>query len=475
MPTPPMTDAAHTDPGVARPRTIAIVGAGFSGAVTAVQLLRQAVVPLRVLLINESGRMARGLAYGTHSNAHVLNVPAGNMSALADDPEDFLRYCRWSDPQVQPQSFVPRRLYGAYLEALLCTAELAGEGDTGLERITGRVCALKLGAGGAALHLQDGRVLAADEVVLAFGHFSPRDPLPAQAIADAGGRYVRDPWKPGALDTIAPGDDVLLVGAGLTAVDVALALQRRPRSGRLLAISRRGLAPQSHRPSGAVPGVIDGAALARAMGGTLRGYVRTLHQALRAGAARGEDWRDLVGALRAHTPALWQRLSPSDKARFLRHVQPHWDVARHRCAPQAHDAFEALRAAGQLQSLAGRVTGVRVVHAGLEVDLQPRGGGPVQRRLVQAIVNCTGPSSDLRRSGSALIIQLQEAGQLWPDALGLGLHVDASYRVLGQDGHAVERLRYIGPLLKAGAWEATAVPELRQHALRLAGLLAAAA
>lgn len=471
MPTPSQTDGSPAT--AARTRTIAIVGGGFSGAVTAVQLMRLARSPLQVLLINESGRMARGLAYGTHSNAHVLNVPAGNMSALADDPDDFLRYCRWSDPQVQPQSFVPRRLYGAYLEALLSTAELAGEGDIGLSRVTGRVSAIERLADGLSLRLQDGRALVADEVVLAFGHFSPRDPLPAQALGEAAARYIGDPWRPGALDAIGADDDVLLIGAGLTAVDVALALARHAHRGRLLGISRRGLMPQSHRPAGAVPGVIDGLALATAMGGTLRRQVRVLRAELRQHIARDEDWRDVIGALRAHTPALWQRLSEGDRSRFLRHVQPHWDVARHRCAPQAHDRFEALRSTGQLQLMAARVGAVSAVPGGLEVSLRPRGGGPAQRRVVQAIVNCTGPTSDLRRSGSPLIAQLLAAGQLCPDALGLGAQVDPDYRVLDAAGQPVNHLRYIGPLLKAGAWEATAVPELRQHALRLARLLAA--
>ena len=457
-----------------RPHTIAIVGGGFSGAVTAVQLLRQARAPLRVVLINESGRMARGLAYGTHSNAHVLNVPAGNMSALADDPEDFLRYCRWSDPQVQPQSFVSRRLYGAYLEALLSTAELADDCDARLERITGRVSAIQMAADGAQVHLQDERILTVDEVVLAFGHFAPRDPLSEKSLAAAGSRYVSDPWRPGALDNISPGDDVLLIGAGLTAVDVALTLSRRQHSGKLLGISRRGLAPQSHRPSGAAPGVINGAALVAAMGNTLRSYVRTLRSELNRLLARGEDWRDLIGALRTHTPALWQRLSNADKARFLRHLQPHWDAARHRCAPQAHDIFSALQQDGQLRLMAARLTDVVIADDGLALMLKRRGAGSEQRLQVkvQAIVNCTGPTSDLRRCGSPLIGQLLDAGLLCPDPLSLGLLVDPDYRVLARDGRALDRLRYIGPLLKAGLWEATAVPELRHHALRLARMLA---
>ena len=53
-------------------RHIVVVGAGFSGALTAVNLLRHAGgEPLRVTLLNRSGRMARGLAYGTASPEHL--------------------------------------------------------------------------------------------------------------------------------------------------------------------------------------------------------------------------------------------------------------------------------------------------------------------------------------------------------------------------------------------------------------------
>lgn len=466
-----MTDFAAVRP----PRRIAIVGAGFSGAVTAIQLLRQAPPEgLQVVLINESGRMARGLAYGTHSSAHVLNVPAGNMSALADDADDFVRYCRWSDPRVEPGSFVSRRLYGAYLEALLSAAELQGEGGATLERIVGRVVGLhERGPGGRLeLLLEQGSSVLADHVVLAFGHFTPVDPLPAAAVAAAGGRYVRDPWRPGALRAIGPADAVLMVGAGLTAVDVALALHQRPRSGRLLSISRRGLLPQSHRRSGAAPGSIDAAALVAEMGASLRQQTRVLRRWVGEALARGEDWRDLIGALRPYTPGWWQRLSATDRGRFLRHLRAHWDVLRHRCAPQAHEAWQALRDQGLLSVQAARVRGVQARPEGLWVTLADRGGAHEQTLLVQHIVNCTGPSADLQRCPSPLVRELLETGRLCADPLGQGLMVDGHGAVLDRAGEASTRLSYIGPLLKARDWEATAVPELRVHAQKLARRLA---
>lgn len=471
-----MLDTMSAADTVAHVPTVVIVGAGFSGAVTAVQLLRQARGPLRVVLVNESGRMARGLAYGTGSAAHVLNVPAGNMSALADAPDDFLRYCHWSDPSVRPESFVPRRQYGAYLEALLAAAEAAGGAGSGLQRLVGRVVGIEPPAApGATARVQllapgasHPSVIEAAAVVLAFGHFAPINPAPAILGRLPPGRVVADPWKPHALDGISANDTVLLVGAGLTAVDVALSLAANGHTGRLLAISRRGLAPQSHRKTGVMPGVVDGATLAAQMGRTVRGAVRMLRKVVSERCERGEDWRDVVGALRAHTPALWQAWTHLERARFLRHVRPHWEVLRHRCAPSAHDAFCELVSHGRLALMGARLSGAEPVADGVRVTLRPRGSRQTEELHVQAIVNCTGPSSDVRRSGSALVESLLDRGLLHADGLGLGLLADARHRLLAADGQALPWLRYVGPLLKARDWEATAVPELRQHALILA-------
>lgn len=458
------------------PLRVAIVGAGFSGAATAVQLLRRPPPQgVRVVLVNESGRMARGLAYGTRSSEHILNVPAGNMSALADDPDDFLRYARGVDPGVAPGSFVPRSLYGAYLESLLSSAErqAGGGGAASLERVVGRVNGARLGGGGAptTLLLEDGASIEADKVVLAFGHFPPADPLPPADMAQAGDRYVRDPWRAGALGGIGPQDDVLLLGSGLTAVDVALALCGQGHRGRLLSVSRRGLQPQSHRSAGAAPGAWDAAPLVQAMGATLRQQVRALRRQVAQAMAVGEDWRDVIGALRPHTAALWQRLSPADKARFLRHLRAHWDALRHRCAPAAYETYRRLVDDGQLQVRAARVAGLRGDSSGLEVLLRPRGEG-LESVRVRYLVNCTGPSTDLRRCPSGLVRGLLDDGLLCADALGLGLEVGDDYAVRDRAGRPSATLFYIGPLLKARYWEATAVPELRVHARRLARLLA---
>ena len=101
-------------------RTIAIVGAGFCGTTVAVNLLRASPASVgRILLVERVERQIGGVAYSTTSGSHTLNVPAGRMSAFEDDPDDFLRFVRASDPSLTGGSFVPRRSYGEYLAARL--------------------------------------------------------------------------------------------------------------------------------------------------------------------------------------------------------------------------------------------------------------------------------------------------------------------------------------------------------------------
>jgi uncharacterized NAD(P)/FAD-binding protein YdhS len=57
------------------------------------------------------------------------------------------------------------------------------------------------------------------------------------------------------------------------------------------------------------------------------------------------------------------------------------------------------------------------------------------------------------------------------DALGLGIDVATDGRVITGSGASNAGLYYIGPWLRARDWESTAVPELREHAAKLAQML----
>src|SRR5689334_25025588 len=94
--------------------SVAIVGGGFSGTILAAQLARRGI---ESILIEGSGRAGKGVAYSTTEPAHLLNVRAEGMSALAGDPGHFAR--RFEAEGGEPRGFAQRRLFGRYLGELL--------------------------------------------------------------------------------------------------------------------------------------------------------------------------------------------------------------------------------------------------------------------------------------------------------------------------------------------------------------------
>ncbi len=454
--------------------TLAIVGAGYSGTICAVNVLRlhgaTAPQPLKIVLFERHSRHGRGLAYRTWDDNFVLNVPAGNMSALADDPTHFVRYCQGIDPAFNAGSFVSRRIYGDYLEATLEEAATASE--VVLERVQAEVTAVRRKDAGWTLACAEGEEFAASRVVLAFGHFAPQNPTPAPAAAfQSGPGYIGNPWDFAALDHIEDDAPVLLLGAAHTAIDVLFRLTNRSEARKIYLVSRRGLSLQAHRQHPQSPPVSGFPSFFAGLAPTVRNYFRALRQATRERVAQGGDWRDVVNSLRPHTADIWQRLPLAERRRFLRQVVAYWDIHRHRLAPVAHLRLTQMLKSGRVEALAGYVQGYAADAAGVTVALRERGSGKLRRIRVACVVNCTGPSYDIARMDAPLIAQLRDEGYLKQDALKLGFEVDADYGVIKADGQAAPGLFYLGPMLKARFWEAIAVPELRGHARRLAGLL----
>ncbi len=446
--------------------TIAVIGGGFSGTAVAAHLLRRGK-PARILLVNRYGPIGRGVAYRTRIEAHVLNVPAAGMSALPEEPDDFLRFARERDSSIGRGTFVSRRVYGEYLEHVLRSAEASAAGDAVLERVVGEVrnVVLESGTKGASVVFADGSRRQADFVVLALGNYSPANPAAEGSAFYASPRYVRDPWIRGSLDAIREGESVLMLGTGLTMMDIALDLASRGVGLPLKAVSRHGLLPQPHveptgAPAGAAlpPGLEDGPPTAS----------RVLSAVRRHAADRGRDWREVVESLRPLTPALWRRLDEAERGRFLRHVRPFWDVHRHRAAPATAAAVAAMLDRSELQVRAARVVRYEEAGDGVRVLVRPRGRAETEAIFVERVVNCTGPSSDVRRVGDVLLDALAAAGRLVPDAHRLGVEVTDDGALLDASGTPSPVLFLVGPLLKARDWEATAVPELRGHAARLA-------
>jgi uncharacterized NAD(P)/FAD-binding protein YdhS len=395
------------------------------------------------------------------------------MSADAQDPLQFARFAQRRDPALGAQQFLPRELYGDYLQQLLREAAQARPPEVVFECVRGEANALhRIDSHGPYLiGLSEGRQLLADDVVLACGDPPPVDSPWASGIAQHPS-YICDPHQPSALG--ADCKRMLLIGTALTMADVAVAAAAQNPHVELHALSRHGLLPavQSTSVSQSIDALAD--FRTRLADGVIG--ARRLLRAFRAQTCdlqrRGGDWLDAVSAARVAAPELWQRMPAAERHRFLRHLRVHWDVHRHRLAPATGAQLARLQQAGRLRIHAGHVRSIDDADGSLRVRWRPRGASLVRELTVDRVIDCSGSARRLGRTQDPLLTALMGTGLAVADPLGLGWLTGEHGALIDRDGRAARHLYYLGPMLRADHWEATAVGELRVHAQQLAAALA---
>jgi uncharacterized NAD(P)/FAD-binding protein YdhS len=170
------------------------------------------------------------------------------------------------------------------------------------------------------------------------------------------------------------------------------------------------------------------------------------------------------------TATLWRAASSAERARFLRHLRPWWDVRRHRIAPEIAEALEALKAESRLTVIPGRAQTITTDDQGARLTIRARNEA-AQTLSASWLIDCTGPGHDAARA--PLTAALITAGRARIDAADLGLDLDAEGRVLHADGAADPALFVLGPPARAAFWETIAVPDIRQRIEALARILTA--
>jgi uncharacterized NAD(P)/FAD-binding protein YdhS len=450
-----------------------IVGGGFSGTLVAANLLRRPPPgPTRLVLIERAHEVARGAAYAERGFPYLLNVPASRMSANSAAPKEFLEFAQRRMPKATGEDFLPRALYGEYLGEVLLAAQLSAPSNIRLEIIRGSVTSVRRIERHLPLQveLEEGRRLTADDVVLALGNPKPASLAVARGILDHPA-YVADPW---ATDLkLAREQSVLLIGTGLTAADIINAASADPqRLPTLHALSRHGLVPPRQTPFRPDAFKGDGNALLLAASTSLRGLTRSVRLLASEAEKMGGDWREAITFVRNMAPTIWQRLPERDRVRFLRHVRAYWDIYRHRLPPELIQKIDTLRNAQRLTIHAGHIKEFVSRDERIEVIWRPRGKQQLRTQRFDRVINCTGPDYAISRSTEPLWRNLVQCGLCVADSLGLGLRTGPNGAVVDADGWPGPHLFYVGPMLRADHWEATAAHELRGHAEKLAALLA---
>ncbi len=453
---------------------VVIIGGGFSGTMTAVNLVRFASAPMEISIINNRCVPCRGIAYSTQSAGHLLNVAARNMSALADQPNHFLEWLTTRSEYVgEPVSvlrdiFVPRKIYGDYLHGLYHhhATTVAPQKDLEVEWVSGEATDVSREGSRALVSLADGHKILADKVVLAIGNQTPA-PLRLRGLDPQSPKYINNPWQ-GWEHRLPRGDqNLLLIGTGLTTLDVLVTLQELGWKGKIYASSRSGLLPLSHFHGHEYPELFPNHSDTL----SLREMFALFKRHYKNARAQGINPAILVDKLRPHTQRLWQNFSVAEKRRFNRHLRSRWNSTRHRIAPALHRQLHGAIASGQVHLVNGRISECVESRDSVQIKISHKKGHHHSIE-VGAVINCTGPRESYTTGDSILVNNLVARGLAVPDEMNMGIKAGHDFDVLDRKGASGRILFAMGSILKGTLWESLAVPELRSQAFRVAKTIA---
>lgn len=442
---------------------------------TAVNLARFSEEPLKIVLINTKRPFGRGTAYGTPRREHLLNVAARNMSAFPDFPNHFFDWLRsrsefdaMCDADLR-EAFIPRAIYGDYIRSLA---------EAHLQPVHSRFkIQFKLIEDEATdivwedkdqvkIDLAQGESVNANTILLATGN-QPPAPLTSETALAHDQRYCADPWDASFFERMPPhGSEIVVLGSGLTMVDVIVTLGAIGWQGKVTSISRNGRLPQSHFRGIAYPDYLP----ENTDSLTLDDLVRLIEEQCKQLTRMSQNPAIAVDKLRPHTQKLWRGLSVEEKRVFLRDHAARWNVIRHRIAQSIHHRVTDRLDQGLLQVLPGTIKSLAATDTSIDVHYRDQNG---EDKVVSGafVINCTGPQSRFSRSNSRLFGNLLQRRVIATDEMDMGVSVDDDFAVLNDRGEPVGNLFAIGPPLKGSLWETTAVPELRGQAMRVAQIM----
>ncbi len=454
---------------------VTIIGGGFSGTLAAVNLVRLSDKPIQVQLVNYKHPLGRGVAYGTKREEHLLNVTVRNMSAVPDHSDHFLRWLQTrvdyndiAEPQLR-ETFAPRRVYGDYLRSLLLSylQPVDNHHPAEIRLIEEEAVGIEVDKdGGPRVILKNGETLESDRVLLATGNQPPASISSSEGKDFSHPAYCPDPWGDWEKRIPDPENDIVVLGTGLTMIDLFLTLSKRNWRGKILAVSRNGKIPQSHFRGVEYPDFLP--EQPEQLG--LHALVELLEEHCRQLQRIGENPGIVVDRLRPHTQRIWQQFSLEEKQEFFRRYAARWNVIRHRIAQPIHQRVTEAITEGRLRIVKGAIDQLSASGDKVLVTLKNQAG---EKSTLEGglVINCTGPNAGFSGTHVPLFQNLLEQGLIRPDELNMGIDIGPDFAVIDEGGKKSNFLFAIGPLMKGTLWETTAVPELRGQAMRVAQLL----
>ncbi|NCD70565.1 FAD/NAD(P)-binding protein [Mucilaginibacter agri] len=455
-------------------RTIAIIGGGFCGTMTAVHLMKRVTNPLQIIIINTHFPLIKGIAYSTNYNGHLLNVPVESISALPEQSDHFLNWIQLQDDfksiplQTLKDTFAPRKVFARYLNTIWKEALTSKHQQVGLQLIEDEVTNVTRDGEVLNLELQNSAPIVADYVVLATGNAIPRNPPLADLSFYNSNLYYKNPWNDVCLQDLRSERDVLIIGNSLTMIDAVISLLENGFSKNIYTVSPHGFAIMPDYP--VPPYDMD---ILEDISQPYRLYdlVNTINKHMKRSKRLGISPIAVVNSLRHKLQDIWIGFSLEDKQRFLKRISPLWNAWRHRTPAAMYQKISNLINSGKLIPLTGRMRSAIDKGGYAEVIIADKKAGTEKFLEVERVINCTGSQIDVRLPGT-LLNNMHNNGLITADPLNIALNVDIdTCNVIDARGEKVPNIFTLGNNLKGMIWETTGIPEMRVQAVNVADSL----
>jgi uncharacterized NAD(P)/FAD-binding protein YdhS len=456
--------------------TIAIIGGGFAGAVTAIQIAKAAVFQTRIVIIGNHPELGRGIAYSTRNPNHLVNGLAKTFGVIPDQPLHLAEWLEknalqlgWKLPEgvAVEEAFPPRWLYGTYVQDTLKQVIAEHRDLVALEHLCSRATGVTREDERYQIHTEYDDVTA-DAVVICTG-LHPLEGIKVQGeSAQTVGKVISRLWEQGSWKDIADDRRVLIVGSSLTALDSIISAQDAGFTGEFILLSRRGVLVETRHDVEPWPNVLD----AEDLPTTLSALAYEARKARRQIHSEGGHHQQLMGAIRPYVPAMWSTATLKDKLLFIRYLRPFWENILHRAAPESGKRLDALKKSGRLDRKTGRLIRLTLEASGqVRVAWRPRGSAAIEHFLVDRVVDAHGYEFDWRRSADPLVRDLLSKRLVRPDSTGYGIEANIATGQVQVDGKPVDGFFAVGHPLRGASWESNSIGEQLIQACAVADTL----
>lgn len=451
--------------------TITIIGGGCSGTLLLVQLIKQAQSPITINLVYDGHQLTRGIAYTADSFGHLLNVRTNRMSAFPEEPKHFQNwiltkeeYFSWHTPDLA-ERFMPRKIYGHYLEELLAHCIKNIPSSTKVNILHDEVVNIEQIDNGYKIILKNAESFLTKHVALCTGHQTPLS-LPGKTKYSPNKAIAINPWAETNTHDLNTNDAVLILGSSLTMADTVISLSEQNFKGKIYVISRHGQLPLEHpsqrhehpNPDDFIPS------------NDLQLLYRQIKDRIRELTSSSTTWHEpVLEVLRPHTQRLWNQFSLQQKEQFLRHLNHRWGRLRHRLPAEIFQFLQSKIKEHQLELIAGSIISIDEKNNALEVSINDRSTQENKTLKVQRVINCTGPEANPEKSRNPLFQNLLKSGLVNACPMRLGFDATMDGKIISKAGSLTQNFYTMGPSLRGIIWETVAVPELRVQAKKLAG------